>query len=357
MSDNSTPLRKCPNCSATLRFEPAKAGLVCDYCGYSVKLEDVTAGAVEEIDFASAIDKSSTDWGINTHTVKCGQCGAVTINDAMQISGSCPFCGSVNIVENDAGDKTIAPNAVIPFKISKEEALKSLNSWFRKALFAPESFRKGKHLKDLTGVYVPYWTFDTDTVTRYSGSFGYIEYTKDSTRTKYRQRSGRHDEFIDDYLVSASRKIYGNKFFRHVSTFDKAAVIPYTPDVLAGFVAERYSIGLDEAWSYARRGISERMKGRAIAEERADCVDKYQATTDFSNVKFKYLLAPMWLASFQHDGKVYHIVMNGQNGMRNCTWPLSTLKVVLAIGGFILLFLLIFLGMTGLSFLSWFWMR
>ena len=51
---------KCPNCGATIVFDPAKGGMHCDYCGYTCELPKPEEGnEICEMDFESAIHTAS----------------------------------------------------------------------------------------------------------------------------------------------------------------------------------------------------------------------------------------------------------------------------------------------------------
>jgi len=332
---------KCNNCGSTLHYEPSIRGLKCDNCGFTKELprpEEETV--IEEVDFEGALKGASGDWGIERRTVTCKQCGAVTLNAPEQIAGVCPYCGSSNVLSAEDINDSIAPNAIIPFSYTKEEAIANFYKWNKWAFWAPEDFRKGRVLGNLTGVYLPYWTFDADSVTTYQGKFGYTTETSDGSSTKWYTRSGVLDKFIDDFTVSGSRRFSKDKLFKHVVTFNTNDIIPYTPEALPGFVAEKYTIGLDEAWNIAKGDLKKRLENAICKKESADCYSKMQMSTEYGNVKFRYVLVPVWLAACRYKGQSYNVVINGRDGRGNCRRPISTAKVILSIAIFIGIFTL-----------------
>ena len=100
--------KTCPNCGATVSFDPASGEMACEYCGYHCKLPDANAeNAIVEIDFDSAVNTESFEWGAEKKTVECKTCGAVTIYDALETAAVCPFCGSTHVMPS-ATENSIA---------------------------------------------------------------------------------------------------------------------------------------------------------------------------------------------------------------------------------------------------------
>ena len=46
-------------------------------------------------------------------------------------------------------------------------------------------------------------------------------------------------------------------------------------------------------------------------------------STDYFDLKYKYLIVPVWINSFYYDNKLYAIVINGQTGKIDGQWPKS----------------------------------
>ena len=51
----------------------------------------------------------------------------------------------------------------------------------------------------------------------------------------------------------------------------------------------------------------------------------------FSNVKFKHILLPVWMSSYSYKNKVYNFMINGETGVVAGKSPVSALKVTLAV--------------------------
>ena len=324
---------KCSSCGGTMRYDVASYGLVCDFCGFTKRLhrpeEQAAAG---EFDFNAVVNSAPSDWGIARRLVTCKSCGAVMLYDSDQISGMCPYCGSAIVLTEGYADCGIKPSAIIPFSITKEEVEAKFYKWNKYAFWSPEKFRKGKFLGNLTGVYIPYWTFDADAITAYTGSYGYTQDSGDRSYTNWYKKSGIVESHINDYCVCASRRFCSDRLLNTVVAFKLDDLLPYTPDALAGFAAEKYTIGMDEAWYAARLGeLKKRCEYDTRRNENADVCHHVQMSTEYSNIRFRYILIPVWISACRYNGKVYNVVASGHNGKGNCNRPVSVLKLVLLI--------------------------
>ena len=321
---------KCASCGGTLRYDVASYGLVCDFCGTIRRLHRPEEGTViGEMDFASALRGSNTNWGITRRLVTCNSCGAQMLYDSDQMSGMCPFCGSAVVLTAEQADCGVAPGAIIPFSITKEEVVERYYKWNKFAFWAPEKFRRGKLLEELTPIYIPFWTFTADTVTTYSGRFGYTTGSGDNERTNWYQKTGIVEKHIEDFSICASRKFINDQMLIKVASFDAKDLIAYSPEMLSGMSAEIYTIGIDEAWETAKaNGLKKIIMEAPMKHENADCYSHLQFSTEYTNVMFRYVLVPVWLSGCRFRGKIYNVVASGQNGRGNCNRPFSIAKLV-----------------------------
>ena len=94
--------RKCPSCGGTMIFKPGWDSLLCQSCGHKEVIPELVSKIpVEELDFLTAQNTASHDWGMEAKVVVCKQCGAQTIQNRLQLSGLCPFCGSTTVEQAD----------------------------------------------------------------------------------------------------------------------------------------------------------------------------------------------------------------------------------------------------------------
>lgn len=332
--------RKCPQCGAVLDFDPQTGGLYCAYCDYREEIPVVNTSGDEkaqELDFNTAEFTGNCDWGVAQKTVTCKSCGATSVYDALEVASECPYCGSNQVME--ASDvKTLAPNGVVPFKITSKDAGARFINWIGNKWFAPKAAKQSAKAESFTGIYLPYWTFDSDTHSTYSGEYGIDRKVKKGDQTEtvtdWHRTSGTYDEFIDDALVCGSTT-HDTSILSMIEPYDTEDNKAYKPEYLAGFGAERYSLGLKDAWEKAKAFIKSKIKSRVeskiIDDHNADHTRNVIVNTQFSNITYKYLMLPVWISSFTFNGKVYQFMVNGQSGKVGGRYPVSPWKVMLAI--------------------------
>lgn len=340
----STDRFPCPSCGANIKFDPGSQSLVCPYC--DSKIEVMQSGEeIKEYCFLSAIENQSTDWGSEKRVIHCDSCGANTILDDNVTSQCCPFCGSSHIVK-DIERAGIAPESLVPFKIAKNKAMEGFTRWISRKFFAPRALKKEYHAKNITGAYIPFWTYDSHTHSSYRGEGGtyyYVNETRWVTRNGKRQQvtervrktrwwptSGNYSEFFDDVLINASEHV-DKKLIEQVQPFNLKELVHYKPEFLSGFIAEKYSIDLKSGWLKAKSCIDDDIRSGVIRKINADEVRNLSISTNYDNIKYKHILLPVWLSSYTYKGKVYQFMINGQTGEVQGQAPVSPLKIAGAI--------------------------
>ncbi|NIZ15686.1 TFIIB-type zinc finger domain-containing protein, partial [Phaeobacter sp. HF9A] len=256
----------CEQCGADYRFAPAQGALICDHCGHEKPLTESPWGgtALRELDFLAALRQQLPEAEMEvTRTSSCPNCAAQVEFDPSVHALECPFCATPVVV--DTGDsRHIKPKGVLPFQFDERAAHKAMENWLGRLWFAPNGLkdyaRKGRKMN---GVYVPYWTYDAQTKSNYTGQRG-TEYTvsrtvmvdgKPQTRTEIRVRwsnvRGRVQRFFDDVLVLASKSL-PRRYTEGLEPWDLSQLAPYQPKYLAGFRAESYTIDLEAGFADGR---------------------------------------------------------------------------------------------------------
>lgn len=332
----------CENCGANLRFSPNSGVLACDHCGF--KEENFSGHTViRELDFDAAVALELPDLELEEKRVtNCTACGANVDFDEANHANQCPFCAAPVVVDTGL-QRQIKPKGVIPFQFEEKEAQKAMSDWLGRLWFAPnglqEYARKGRKMQ---GIYVPYWTFDADTKSRYSGKRG-TEYNTSVTQvvdgksvqrtvTKVRWTSvkGRVSRFFDDVLVLASGAL-PVRFTRSLEPWDLSVLEPYQASYLAGFRAEGYSIELEEAFSVAKEKMDRQINRDVKFDIGGDRQQVSEIDTTVNDVTFKHVLLPVWLAAYKYRGKTYRFVINGQTSRVEGERPYSVWKIAFAL--------------------------
>ncbi len=341
----------CEQCGAQLRYAPGQRRLVCDHCGHEQEIPAeaprTRARALQELDLAKGLrdDLPSGDM-VEVRTTSCPSCGAkVEISGATHAT-ECPFCDTP-VVLDTGSERHIKPQALVPFVLTEPEARKAMVAWMGSLWFAPgtllEYARKGRALN---GVYVPFWTFDAATSSRYSGERGEYYYETRTVqvrvngrmetrqeqvrRTRWYSTSGRVARDFDDVLVMASRSL-PERLGNELTPWDLGALVPYNPEFLAGFQAEGYTVSLADGDDEAR----DRMSNVILQDVRRDIGGDEQRVhnvdTDWSDQTFKHILLPIWMAAYRYGGKSYRFLVNGQTGEVQGERPWSVWKIAFTV--------------------------
>lgn len=339
----------CPACGADLRFQPGEGRLFCDHCGHTEDLSQgrPAGGAISETAFRRGIeDQLPATETEDRHLSHCPNCGADVQFDPSVHATECPFCATP-VVADPGLTRRIRPKGVAPFLIPEVQARAAMGTWLGSLWFAPSGLidyaRKGRRLE---GVYLPYWTFDADTRSAYSGQRGTIYYTTEQVtvrdaqgrlRSEMRQVqhirwtpvTGRVKRFFDDVLVLASRAL-PEQHTSDLAPWDLSRLEPYQPEYLAGFRAESYGVSLDEGMDQARALMDRTIQRDVRFDIGGDRQQINRIDTDISDVTFKHILLPVWSAAYRFRGKSYRFVVNGQTGKVSGERPWSVLKLLVA---------------------------
>lgn len=341
--------KKCPQCGGVMDFDPNIGAMACPYCGYEQEIAQDGPETAEELDFEAAENTDNCSWGAEKKQIICKSCGAETIYDALDVASECPYCGSNQVMPaNDSN--TIAPGGVVPFSVTNEQASANFKKWIGGKFFCPKKAKQSVQADAFTGIYLPYWTFDAETTSRYSGKYGIdrTETDKDGNKktvTDWHRTSGVYKMSVDDELVNGSER-HDTAMLHGLEPFDTAKNVPYKPEYIAGFAAERYSVGLKDAWEKAKTAITKRIRSnitnKIVRENHADHAKDVKFRTLYSKITYKYLMLPIWCSSFTYNGKVYQFMVNGQTGKVYGNSPVSVGKVILVIAIVLLVLGLIF---------------
>lgn len=341
----------CEQCGAQLRYAPGQTRLVCDHCGH---VQEIPAQAprsreraLQELDLAKGLhDDLGSGQMVEVRTTSCPNCGARLEITGATHATTCPFCDTP-VVLDTGSERHIKPQALVPFVLTEAEARKAMIAWMGSLWFAPgtllEYARKGRALN---GIYVPFWTFDADTASRYSGERGEYYYEtrtvqvqvngKMETRqeqvrhTRWYSTSGRVSRDFDDVLVMASRSL-PERLGNELTPWDLGALTPYNPEFLAGFNAEGYTVTLAEGSDLARERMSNVIRDDVRRDIGGDEQRIHSVDTDWSDETFKHILLPIWMAAYKYGGKSYRFLVNGQTGEVQGERPWSVWKIAFAV--------------------------
>jgi predicted RNA-binding Zn-ribbon protein involved in translation (DUF1610 family) len=370
----------CPQCNAELVYSAAKGRMICTYCGYQApvseagsmtevhtrtQVDDAVVESIQEHDLLAGLKLSVQEegWGTETRSFKCSSCGATIAVEPGVTATVCPFCGSHHVLAQEQSSRLIKPESLVPFQIDQRTAIGEFRTWLGKGWFRPNAVKHiAAHAEArVQGVYLPFWTFDAKTFSKWWAEAGYHYYvterytvnvngrrqtrTRQVQRTRWRPASGTHDDAFDDVLVYATRSV-DERILSRIYPFDTKELLPYQPQYLAGWRAEEYQIGLEAGWKMGQDIIDGRLRIACGQEVPGDTHRNLRVETAFRDLTFKHVLLPLWIASYRYNNKVYSFMVNGQTGKVKGEAPISWWKVALAVFIVLLLFGIIFGAMV-----------
>ncbi len=195
----------------------------------------------------------------------------------------------------------------------------------------------------MTGVYLPYWTYDSQTTTGYTGQRGTYYYVDESYRdaqgnrrtrrvrkTKWSFTGGTVYVPFDDVLVPATRSL-PRKLLDELEPWDLAALTPYAAAFLSGFIAERYAVDLEQGFTVAQERMAPSIRASICRDIGGDDQRILSMRVQHANVRFKHFLLPLWISSFRYGDKVYRFLVNARTGEGVGERPYSVVKIALAV--------------------------
>ena len=330
----------CKNCGGPTTYSAEKNKMICDYCGSGFKVEeyDDNVGA-----------SNNNSWAELEGKVKaygCSSCGAELISDDLSLVTQCPYCGNHSVLEYKF-EGTLRPQYIIPFSITKEEAIERLKSDSEKKEMVKKSFKNENELESIVGMYVPFWNYSAEAYI--DGQFiGNVKLSEDK---EYLMASMpvKSKMVFDNISVDGSKKMKDNYmdslepyYFENKEAFSGAYMV--------GFLAEKFDV--DDMSSRTR--VENRMKHTAFVciSEKYDYYPKFFDTpldelvppysalppfmksyitpdnpkVEFKYTKCEYIMVPVWLVSTMYKKKRYLFAVNGQTGSVAGNRPESKLR-------------------------------
>ncbi len=336
----------CSSCGAKLEYSPGAARLKCPYCGSE---EDIPDGdAVEEIPFTLDIPKPElSQLADNAIEVACPSCRANITFVPPDIAGKCPFCGTGIVAEGQTAHPVVTPGGILPAKISASQAKTSVQKWINSRWFAPTALKSLAQKEGVQGVYLPFWTCDSQTYSAYDGQRGdYYYRTKSVSRTNsdgetewveeqvretsWHHVSGQVDRFFDDILVVGTRQIPEGKLVK-LEPWDLSHLVPYSPAYMAGFKAQRSQVGLNDAIARAKLSMDRMIQSDVRDDIGGDEQQVGNVQTNYLDITYKHILMPVWISAYRYRNKQFQVMVNAQTGQVLGERPWSVGKIAAAV--------------------------
>ena len=316
---------KCPHCGGELEFNSEIQKMKCPYCLSEIEMEalkmydeELKKEHTDQMDWeVNSDNRWQEDETENMAVYNCNSCGGEIIGDKTMAATKCPYCGNQVVMKGQfTGD--LKPDFVIPFKLSKQDAINGLKYHLNGKKLLPKIFKDQNHIDEIKGIYVPFWLFDADVEAdvRYKGkkvshwSSGNYNYTK----TSYYAITRKGRIGFERVPVDGSTKM-PDDLMESIEPYDFKDAVDFQTAYLAGYLADRYDV--DDAQSVNR--ANSRIKQSTVDNFKSTVTGYTTVTPESSNIiisggKAKYALYPVWLLNTTYKDKKYTFAMNGQTG-------------------------------------------
>ncbi len=341
---------KCPGCGAPMVFDPESQKLSCDHCQMEMTVKEYedkygapstreeteeeknlhkAAGPVETEEEGSHVSMEDGPT-MDVKKYHCSSCGAEVITDDTTAAAICSFCGSPALIE-ERMDGAKRPVEVLPFRITREQAVEKFKAWTKKGLFTPKSFTSQSTIDKITGIYVPYWLVDYDanvklrahctrTRTTRSGDTEYI-YTDHFNVT--RDVDARYERLPLD----ASAKM-DDSTMDLLEPFNYQELKPFEMPYLSGYLAEVYSYTDKDMEGRGKHRIREyALKAARNTITGYSGVSVTEQKLRIDETKAEYVMLPVWMLNYRYNGKDYSFTLNGQSGKLVGVLPICRGKI------------------------------
>jgi len=333
---------KCKNCGYDLVFNPDSNSVVCPSCKSSTPILQNKIIAKHDFERSYKTADKNTEWGNQNKSMECPNCGARVALMQFQAAANCPYCNSelVASMEQFSGLK---PDAIIPFKISKEKAVEKFKNILKSKFLVPKSFKNSVSADEIHGYYFPVFMFEADCITQYSGRL-YEEYTvKDregnsETRRRYFNIQGTLPSRHNNIEVEASSKLSQYEL-AGISPYDHKLAQAYNDEYVYGYELEFYSNSVEASYEQALKIMKAQIRQSILFKYHYDGVDHLDMSHSFSNPKYTYSMLPMYRINYTYKNKKYTNIMNGQSGKLTGSYPKSGAKITLLVLAGVLVFL------------------
>jgi len=346
MADTSTSF-KCPSCGGPLDYKPGVDNITCDYCGtqFTIKaLEDfyaqkekMAAEAQNAKDAKWETEKAGQEWSVEEEQLMraftCSSCGAEIVCDENTMATECVYCGNPTMVPARFTG-ALKPDYVIPFKKTKEEAVKALKEFYKGKWLLPGKFTENNRVEAIQGLYVPFWMFDSNVTATatFKAETDMVYDTKDATVTETSvYECIRKGSMSFEKIPADGSKRMDDSYMDSIEPFNYEELVPFTSAYLAGYLADKYDVTAEEN----EPRVNNRMDNSAVAALQ-ETVTGYMRVSESDRAVVKnegrveYAMVPIWILTTRYEDKPYTFMMNAQTGKMVGSLPYSSMKAFMA---------------------------
>lgn len=354
-------INNCPACGNVLFLDNGK--WKCNNCGNSFSMN-----IINKYDMQDNI--LNTEEKIELYSYQCIECKEHWNSYEDLKTSVCPYCGNDVIVKDNFLD-TLEVKKLIPFKISKEEAIKNLKKYINRRIFSPKIFKKRQIADKVSKRYVPAIICDCEVEAR-------MEYWGKKRRDKiilsfkeeianFKKEGLKTDDYVtvitsnymlmrnglmkfEDIVVGDLKNINTN-LISCVKSFDCNEIIGFEEKYVKDSIIDN-RFNEDEV-----KAVIEKMVKNVVYKKFRRLVKGYYSVTfndskiNINFEKFECVLLPLYFINEEINKKIHTLIINGQTGKVGGYVPIDKSKIFIYCITSIILFLIfkVFFGGINLS--------
>lgn len=383
---------KCPNCGANVEFDPATNLFYCASCGQFYQIGEVKTNKKadeeesvqswhnealyenveekvgtlqsdqrpEETEESLSTDSAEFDKGtvyMEINIFHCSSCGAEIMTNDVEVSKNCAYCGQSTIIF-DRVSKERRPDKILPFKITKEDALTKVKERFAKASYLPDEV-DNISVNSVYGIYMPYWVYDS-----------HMEmgiYSKGTKKSRGFDEFGTKDMPV---TLDASRRLNDNVSIK-LNPFPIEDAVEFDPGYLSGFFADKYDVSYEERKDHAKQLIktvleaelNARVPGSYSPQMKETYGQTYEKLVSYGNTystygekyelkSVEYTFLPVYFFTFRIKNRLINILVNGANGRIVGSVPVDENKIKKAQTKYMIIYAIVF-GLVAAALFRW----
>ena len=359
---------KCNKCGSALEYSAELNKMVCDYCGNTFELNEVSAmvqGGPEKPkeeerlvkpdkpinaantgifygfnapngfasnqvgDYNTVLERKKEEEeakesrehaSIQMQIMRCTSCGAELAVNGVETSTFCAYCGQATVVKDRVADY-LKPDYIIPFRINRTDAEAIIRRQLNSGFFVPKGIKEFE-VEKMRGIYVPFWLFDM-----YYHDSQYYKYTKKQGKSSVT----RYEHFVAStnyrrLTLDASLNLNDESSAR-LEPYDMRQLKEFDTAYLSGFYSDRFDVGVADI-----TGNAVLKAGHLFNEEAAKMIRHkggklVSSDPDYQVTNTNYALLPAWFLTFRYENKPFTILVNGQTGKMIGAVPFVKAKV------------------------------
>lgn len=230
-----------------------------------------------------------------------------------------------------------APEALVPFRVGRDEALRLLRRWARRQWLAPAALRRIDESASFRGAFLPHWVWRARTRSRYRAARGDRYWTRTGggrggrvRAVRWSPAAGTVERGFDAVVVPGTVRLDGRALAVLRRDWRLGDAVPFAPEQLEGYWVQRYDlepeVGLELAKARMAASVEAEVRSRVGGDEQhVTGVD-----TAYTELAYRLVLLPVWLASYPHRGRARMVAVHGETGRVVGERPWSAAKLAAA---------------------------